>query len=150
MHDGIPRGGKRGQDRPCQPRPACGAACGGRHGEGDATRPVGPLDARSPEHAGDDQRQGCYLPLPRRCMGRHHHAARAIDVDGSGWLAEFERELIRNRTSGGRESAKGRGGKFGAKPKFADHQKREAIRRRERASRCRALPAATTSAGGRF
>ena len=49
-----------------------------------------------------------------------------------GGLAEFERDLIRTRTSEGRESAKARGVKLGRKPKLTDHQKREAIRRRDR------------------
>jgi DNA invertase Pin-like site-specific DNA recombinase len=49
-----------------------------------------------------------------------------------GGLAEFERELIRARTGEGRERAKARGVRFGRKPKLTDHQKREAIRRRDR------------------
>jgi DNA invertase Pin-like site-specific DNA recombinase len=49
-----------------------------------------------------------------------------------GGLAEFERELIRARTGEGRERAKRRGVRFGRKPKLTDHQKREAIRRRDR------------------
>ena len=48
-----------------------------------------------------------------------------------GGLAEFERELIRSRTSEGRNRAKAQGVKFGPKPKMTDHQKREAIRLRE-------------------
>ena len=48
-----------------------------------------------------------------------------------GGLAEFERELIRARTSEGRERAKAKGVKMGRKPKLAEHQKREAIRRRD-------------------
>src|SRR5258707_243815 len=48
-----------------------------------------------------------------------------------GGLAEFERDLIRARTSEGRERAKARGVKLGRKPKLTDHQKREAIRRRD-------------------
>jgi DNA invertase Pin-like site-specific DNA recombinase len=48
-----------------------------------------------------------------------------------GGLAEFERELIRARTGEGRERAKTRGVKMGRKPKLTDHQKREAIRRRD-------------------
>jgi DNA invertase Pin-like site-specific DNA recombinase len=47
-------------------------------------------------------------------------------------LAEFERDLIRARTSEGRERAKARGVKLGRKPKLTEHQKREAIRRRDR------------------
>jgi DNA invertase Pin-like site-specific DNA recombinase len=48
-----------------------------------------------------------------------------------GGLAEFERELIRARTGEGRERAKARGVKLGRKPKLTEHQKREAIRRRD-------------------
>ena len=48
-----------------------------------------------------------------------------------GGLAEFERELIRARTGEGRERAKARGVKMGRRPKLADHQKREAIKRRD-------------------
>jgi DNA invertase Pin-like site-specific DNA recombinase len=48
-----------------------------------------------------------------------------------GGLAEFERELIRIRTGEGRKLAKARGVKMGRKPKLTDHQKREALQRRE-------------------
>jgi DNA invertase Pin-like site-specific DNA recombinase len=55
-----------------------------------------------------------------------------------GGLAEFERELIRARTGEGRartgegrERAKANGVKMGRKPKMTDHQKREAIKRRD-------------------
>jgi DNA invertase Pin-like site-specific DNA recombinase len=48
-----------------------------------------------------------------------------------GGLAEFERDLLRTRTSEGRERAKARGVKLGRKPKLTEHQKREAIRRRD-------------------
>jgi DNA invertase Pin-like site-specific DNA recombinase len=47
-----------------------------------------------------------------------------------GGLAEFERDRIRARTGEGRERAKARGVKFGRKPQLTEHQKREAIRRR--------------------
>ncbi len=46
-----------------------------------------------------------------------------------GGLAEFERELIRARTSEGRERAKARGVKLGRKPKLTPHQQREAAER---------------------
>src|SRR4051812_8413330 len=48
-----------------------------------------------------------------------------------GGLAEFERELIRARTSEGRTRAKARGVKMGRKPKLTPHQQREAIKRKD-------------------
>jgi DNA invertase Pin-like site-specific DNA recombinase len=47
-------------------------------------------------------------------------------------LAEFERELIRARTSEGRQRAKARGVKLGRKFKLTPHQRKEAIARRDR------------------
>ena len=47
-----------------------------------------------------------------------------------GGLAEFERDVIRARTSEGRERAKARGVKMGRPPKLTLHQRREAFRRR--------------------
>jgi DNA invertase Pin-like site-specific DNA recombinase len=47
-----------------------------------------------------------------------------------GGLAEFERELIRARTSEGRKRAMARGVRFGRKPKLTAHQRHEAIARR--------------------
>jgi DNA invertase Pin-like site-specific DNA recombinase len=47
-----------------------------------------------------------------------------------GGLAEFERELIRARTTDGRERAKARGVRMGRKPKLTPHQRREALDRR--------------------
>jgi len=48
-----------------------------------------------------------------------------------GGLAEFERELIRSRTTEGRERAKARGVRLGRNPKLTPHQQREAAARRE-------------------
>jgi DNA invertase Pin-like site-specific DNA recombinase len=48
-----------------------------------------------------------------------------------GGLAEFERDLIRSRTTEGRERAKAKGVKMGRPPKLTPHQKKEAIRRRD-------------------
>ncbi|MBN8995868.1 MAG: recombinase family protein [Rhizobiales bacterium] len=47
-----------------------------------------------------------------------------------GGLAEFERDLIRARTTDGRERAKARGVRMGRKPKLTPHQRREALDRR--------------------
>ena len=49
-----------------------------------------------------------------------------------GGLGEFERELIRARTSEGRARAVARGVKMGRKAKLTAHQQREAIKRRDR------------------
>ena len=48
-----------------------------------------------------------------------------------GGLAEFERELIRSRTSEGRERAKARGVVMVRRPKLTHHQRQEAMARRE-------------------
>jgi DNA invertase Pin-like site-specific DNA recombinase len=47
-------------------------------------------------------------------------------------MAEFERELIRTRTGEGRARAVARRQRMGCRPKLTPHQRREAIRRRER------------------
>lgn len=46
-------------------------------------------------------------------------------------IAEFERELIRERTGDGRKRAMAAGVKFGRKRKLSDYQRAEAIRRRD-------------------
>jgi DNA invertase Pin-like site-specific DNA recombinase len=49
-----------------------------------------------------------------------------------GGLAEFERELIRARTTEGRERAKAQGVHMGRRSKLTEHQKQEVLERRER------------------
>ena len=46
-------------------------------------------------------------------------------------IAEFERELIRERTGDGRKRAQAAGVKFGRKRKLSDYQRQEAIKRRD-------------------
>jgi DNA invertase Pin-like site-specific DNA recombinase len=48
-----------------------------------------------------------------------------------GAIAEFERSLIVARTGEGRARAMARGVRFGRKPKLTQHQREEAIRRRD-------------------
>ena len=67
-----------------------------------------------------------------------------------GGLAEFERDLIRARTSEGRERAKARGVKMGRKPKLTPHQQREAIRRRDSGEPVRRSRAASMFTTRRF
>jgi DNA invertase Pin-like site-specific DNA recombinase len=46
-------------------------------------------------------------------------------------IAEFERDLIRERTGDGRKRAQAAGVRFGRKPKLSPFQRQEAIKRRE-------------------
>jgi DNA invertase Pin-like site-specific DNA recombinase len=50
-------------------------------------------------------------------------------------IAEFERELIRERTGEGRKRAMERGVKFGRKWKLSDYQRTEALKRRDMGER---------------
>jgi DNA invertase Pin-like site-specific DNA recombinase len=45
-------------------------------------------------------------------------------------IAEFERELIKERTGDGRKGAMAAGKKFGRRPKLSEYQRQEAIKRR--------------------
>src|SRR4051812_15380503 len=57
------------------------------------------------------------------------HGRRMLTVLGG--LAEFERDLIRARTSEGRASAKARGQSLGRPHKLTLHQRREVLQRRD-------------------
>jgi Helix-turn-helix domain of resolvase len=61
---------------------------------------------------------------------RYHDAAWPVAGDDAAGIAEFERELIRARTSDGRARAKARGVHMGRPPKLTPHQRAEAIARR--------------------
>jgi DNA invertase Pin-like site-specific DNA recombinase len=49
-----------------------------------------------------------------------------------GVAAKLERRRIKERTEHGRADAKAKGVKFGRKPKLTEHQKKEAIKRRDK------------------
>ena len=49
-------------------------------------------------------------------------------------IADFERDLIRERTSEGRKRAMAAGVKFGRKRKLSDYQRAEAVKRRAKAA----------------
>lgn len=57
---------------------------------------------------------------------------RRLMVTILGGLAEFERDLVRTRTSEGRARAKERGQRMGRPHKLTSHQQSEAVRRRAR------------------
>jgi hypothetical protein len=68
-----------------------------------------------------------------------------------GGLAEFERDLIRARTSESRARAVARGQKMGRPFKLTDHQKREAIKRQKpRRDACRHRPQLQRQPGDDF
>jgi DNA invertase Pin-like site-specific DNA recombinase len=60
----------------------------------------------------------------------HFNIVRPLARDCVAAIAEFERELIRERTGEGRRRAQERGVRFGPKPKLSDFQRREALARR--------------------
>src|SRR5947207_7395714 len=60
---------------------------------------------------------------------RPHRTGGSCSLSSAG-LAEFERELIRERTGEGRKRAMAAGVKFGRKPKLSQYQRAEAIKRR--------------------
>ena len=68
----------------------------------------------------------------RNLLGRNDvPAPHSFAVTGLlGGLAEFERELIRSRTSEGRARAVAKGVKLGRKPTLTRHQQQEALKRR--------------------
>ena len=68
-----------------------------------------------------------FLPLRKEYVSAR---ARPAVIDAPSLIAEFERELIRERTGEGRKRAMAAGIKFGRKRKLSDYQRAEAIKRR--------------------
>ena len=63
-------------------------------------------------------------------MGGTSTSTGRLMIAGLGGLADVERDLIRTRTSEGRERAKLRGVRLGRKPKLTNAQRAEALARR--------------------
>jgi hypothetical protein len=99
---------------------------------GHTARPAGAIHPRPVEHPRGDHLQEGRFPPPGHAWADTTTAHGRLVLTVLGGLAEFERDLIRTRTSEGRDRAKARGIKLGRKPKLTEHQKREAIRRRDR------------------
>jgi DNA invertase Pin-like site-specific DNA recombinase len=91
---------------------------------------AGALHPRPVEHPrGDHGKKAGFRSLGDACANTTTAHGRLM-LAVLGGLAKFERDLI--RTSEGRDRAKARGVPLGRKPKLTEHQKREAIRRRDR------------------
>ncbi len=74
-------------------------------------------------------RAQAFVPLPTHGRTPRPRTGRLM-LTMLGGLAEFERDLIRARTTEGRERAKADGAKMGRPSKLTAHQKKEAIHRR--------------------
>ena len=69
-----------------------------------------------------------WVPVGSLCITAHSASSA---VCGAPHTAEFERELIRARTGEGRERATARGQHMGRPFKLTEHQRKEALIRRE-------------------
>ena len=95
-------------------------------------RPAGAINARPVEYPGGiTDKKACFRSLGDAWADTTTAHGRLM-LTVLGGLAEFERDLVCSRTGEGRERAKARGVKLGRKPKLTEHQKREALRRRDR------------------
>jgi hypothetical protein len=83
-------------------------------------------------HASSDHGQQGRFPLAWRRMVDTTTAHGQLMLTVLGGLADLEREPIRTRTGEGRARAVARGQKMGRPPKLTPHQRREAIKRRDR------------------
>jgi hypothetical protein len=64
-------------------------------------------------------------------LGRHRNRIRPAYAGRAGRLADLERDLIRTRTTEGRERARAEGRHLGRKPILSPTQQAEAVRRRQ-------------------
>ena len=73
---GLAGDGERRKDRPRPIAPRSRPACQRRRADGDAPRPAGALDPRTPEHAGDHHRRSLDGSGARLALRRHAVASR--------------------------------------------------------------------------
>jgi hypothetical protein len=73
----------------------------------------------------------CHDALYREAVVAEEEASKLV-LAMLGVAAKLERRRIKERTARGRADAKANGVKFGRKPKLTPHQKREAIKRRDK------------------
>jgi len=132
MQEGVPRSGERSQDRPQPTPPRARPARRRRRADGDAARPAGALDARPSLNtlAAITDRKAGFRSLGDVWADTTTAHGRLM-LTALGGLAEFERELIRAWTAEGRAWAKANGKSLGRPFKLTEHQRREAIKRRE-------------------
>jgi hypothetical protein len=77
---GVPRDGKRHEDRSRPAPPRARPVRRRRRAHGHAPRSLGAIDARPLEHPRGDRRPGGRIPIAWRRVGRHHHSARPLDA----------------------------------------------------------------------
>lgn len=88
--------------------------------------------ARCPPGLGDSGSDNPHLVLTKPVIGRGF-----LEVLSA--LAEDERERLVARAADGREAARGKGVKFGPKPKLTAHQQANALERRAAGESCREI-----------
>jgi len=125
--EGVSGSGERSQDRPATASPVAGRDRGRRRADLDrlarSTRDLlNTLAAITAKKAGFKSLGDTWADTTTS------HGRLMLTVLGG--LAEFDRDLIRARTGEGRARAVARGQKMGRPFKLTDHQKREAIKRR--------------------
>jgi hypothetical protein len=93
---------------PARATPPAGPSTRGRHGRRVEARPPVALLERRAAHHGADQQRGRGVPVGHR-EHRHDHPAGRMMMQMVGVFAEFERAMIRERTSAGLAAARAEG-----------------------------------------
>jgi DNA invertase Pin-like site-specific DNA recombinase len=88
-----------------------------------------PVDAGVAGVDGAHRQSRCRVPVARRSAVGYIQQGRLLSTLLAA-IADFERDLIRERTGEGRKRAMAAGIKFGRPRKLSDYQRQEAIKRR--------------------